>query len=124
MSDIRRAPTLVLVDDQPEFLRMARSRLTIGADLEVVGEATSGEQALALVPNLQPEPVAVLVDVEMPGLDGFETARRLRALAPGVRIILISASDNRAYSRAADELGATFLAKRSLTVDAVLRLIG
>jgi two-component system response regulator AlgR len=115
--------TLVVVDDQPDFLDLARSRLARHPGLRVVGEATSGEAALQLMPQLEPSPEAVLVDVEMPGLDGFETARRLRDLAPGVRIILTSASDNRAYSRAASELGAAFLAKRSLSVEAILHLI-
>ena len=95
MTEPRPGPrTLVLVDDQPEFLEIARARLTRDATLTVVGEATSGEAAVALVLQLEPGPEAVLVDVEMPGLDGFETARRLRAVAPGVRIILTSASSN------------------------------
>jgi len=115
--------TLVLVDDQPEFLAIARGRLTRDATLAVVGEATSGEAALTLVLGLKPGPEAVLLDVEMPGLDGFETARRLRALAPGVRIILISASNDSRYCAAANGIGATFLAKRHLTADAVLRLL-
>jgi len=118
-----RPRTLVLVDDQPEFLAFARARLTRDATLAVVGEATSGEAAVALVRELVPGLEAVLVDVEMPGLDGFETARRLRALAPGVRIILTSASSNTAYCAAATGVGAQFLAKRNLTADAVLRLL-
>ena len=123
MTEARPARTLVLVDDQPDFLDLTRARLARGPGLEVIGQATSGEAALELMPRLEPRPEAVLVDVEMPGLDGFETARRLRALAPGVRIILTSASDTRAYSRAASELGAAFLAKRSMSVEAILRLI-
>jgi DNA-binding NarL/FixJ family response regulator len=115
--------TLVLVDDQPDFLDIARARLTRDATLAVVGEATSGEAAVALVLGLEPGPEAVLVDVEMPGLDGFETARRLRALAPGVRIILTSASSDSRYCAAATGIGADFLAKRDLSAQAVLRLL-
>lgn len=113
--------TLLLVDDQPEFLQIARQRLTREPGLQVIGEATSGEDALQLLPTLQPE--AVLMDVEMPGLDGFETARRLKTVAPGVRIILTSASNDRGYSAAAVGLGVAFLSKRNLSVEAVLRLI-
>jgi DNA-binding NarL/FixJ family response regulator len=124
MTEPRDRPrTLVLVDDQPEFLEIARARLTRDATLAVVGEATSGEAALALVLQLEPRPEAVLLDVEMPGLDGFETARRLRALAPGVRVILTSASSNSGYCAAATGVGAAFLAKRNLTAEAVLRLL-
>jgi DNA-binding NarL/FixJ family response regulator len=119
----RKRPTIVLVDDQAEFLELARGRLTRTALLEVVGEATSGEAALSLVPRLLPEPDVVLLDVEMPGLDGFETARRLRTLAPEVRIILTSASESAGYGQAAVALGAAFLPKRRLSAEAILHLL-
>jgi len=119
-----RTPRLFLVDDQPEFLELARGRLTRGATLEVVGEATSGEAALRLVAQLDAVPEAVLLDVEMPGLDGFETARRLLALIPTLRIILTSASDASGYGAAAVGIGAVFLPKRNLSAESVLRLIG
>ena len=115
--------TVLLVDDQVEFLRMARGRLTRGEALEVVGEATSGLEALSLVSQLQPAPDAVLLDVEMPGLDGLETARRLRLLAPEVRVILTSASSEMRYGTAAVGIGAVFLPKRDLSVQAILDLL-
>jgi CheY-like chemotaxis protein len=115
--------SLVLVDDQAEFLELARGRLTRGAALEVVGEATSGQDALELIEQLKPSPDVVLVDVEMPGLDGFETARRLRKLAPGVRVILTSASNSTQYGAAAVGVGAAFLPKRNLNVQAILELL-
>jgi CheY-like chemotaxis protein len=65
-----------------------------------------------------------LLDIEMPGLDGFETARRLRALEPNARIILIGASDNSRYRAAAVSIGAVFLAKRNLSAEPTLRLLG
>lgn len=114
---------IVLVDDQSDFLTLIRGRLSRSASLEVVAEATSGEAALALVPDLEPAPDVVLLDVEMPGLDGFETARRLRAIAPCVRIILTSASDSLHYGRAALGLGAAFLPKRSLSAETILQLL-
>lgn len=113
--------TLVVVDDQPDFLKLARSRLTRTMSIDVIGETTSGQTALELVPQLAPD--AVLLDVEMPGLDGFETARRLRTLAPRVRIILTSASETPRYAAIATRLGAVFLPKRSLSAEAVLQLL-
>jgi DNA-binding NarL/FixJ family response regulator len=121
--DRSRPRTLVLVDDQPEFLQLARTRLTRGDSLQVVAEASSGQAVLDLYPSLDPPPEAILLDVEMPGLDGFETARRLRSVAPHARIILTSASESRGYQAAALGLGASFLPKRDLSVDAILRLI-
>ena len=113
--------TVVLVDDQVEFLLLARGLLGRGAALEIVGHATSGEAALELIGQLTPHPDIALIDVEMPGLDGFETARRLRVLAPTVRIILSSASNSARYAAAAVGVGAVFLPKRSLSARAVLR---
>lgn len=115
--------TVVLVDDQSEFLSLMRGRLSRSAALDVVGEATSGEAALALLPALNQVPDVVLVDVEMPGLDGFETVRRMRSLVPAARLILTSASDNSHYSRAADSVGAAFVPKRSLSAEAILQLL-
>jgi CheY-like chemotaxis protein len=115
--------TVVLVDDQSEFLELARGLLARGAALQVVGDANSGEAALALIAQLAPQPDIALVDVEMPGLDGFETARRLRALAPTVRVILTSASSNTRYAAAAVGVGAVFLPKRRLSAKAVLDLV-
>jgi CheY-like chemotaxis protein len=116
--------SMVLVDDQSEFLEIARTRLTRGAELEVVAQATSGQAALELIEQLSPSPDLVLVDVEMPGLDGFETARRLRTLAPGVRVILTSASNSAQYGAAAVGVGAVFLPKRNLSTQAILDLLG
>ena len=73
---------VLLVDDQPDFLRLARELLDGHAGIRVVGEVTSGEEALALVPALAPD--VVVLDVEMPRMHGFEAARRLRAAAPGL----------------------------------------
>jgi DNA-binding NarL/FixJ family response regulator len=115
------ARTLVLVDDQPEFLSLARRRLSRQPGLAVIGEALGGAALLDLLPRLEPPPDAVLLDVEMPDLDGLETARRVRTLAPRVRIILISAFEERRYEALADALGASFLPKRLLTTDAILQ---
>jgi DNA-binding NarL/FixJ family response regulator len=126
MLDLRapvRPRRLVVVDDQPDFLELMRTRLTRDRSLEVVGEAASGEAALELVSSLAPAPDGILVDIEMPGIDGFETARRLRALAPSLRVILTSASDSPRYGAAAVRVGAQFLAKRNLSANAVLHLL-
>ena len=117
------AYTLLLVDDQPEFFAIDRSRLRRDPRLVVVAEASSGQDAVARWPSLSPQPSAALIDVEMPGLDGFQTARKLTELAPGLKIVLVSGSDERAYASLAATLGAGFLAKRSLAADAVLRLL-
>ena len=113
-----------LVDDQPEFRRAARALLSSHPQLAVVAEAASGREALALLPTLAPDAVdAVLLDVQMPGLNGFETAQALHALAPQLRIIFTSTTDARAYAAAAARFGAAFLPKPRLSAEAVLELL-
>lgn len=76
------------VDDQAVFREAAREVIEATAGFEHLGEAGSGEEALALVGKLEPD--LVLVDIRMPGIDGFETARRLCAAHPASTVVLIS----------------------------------
>lgn len=83
------ATTVLIVDDHPSFRSVARMLLE-AEGYEVVGEAPDGEQALELARQLSPD--VVLLDLNMPGIDGFEVARRLPA---GPAIVLVSSRDAR-----------------------------
>jgi two-component system, NarL family, invasion response regulator UvrY len=87
------APTVkvMTVDDHAVFRDAARAVIEATAGFEHVGDATSGEEALALVEELHPD--LILIDVCMPGIDGLETARRLRVSRPGATTVLISTAD-------------------------------
>ena len=82
---------VLTVDDQVVFRRVARDVVEATAGFETVGEAASGEEALLLASELHPD--LVLVDVRMPGIDGMETSRRLKAAHPEAVIVLVSADD-------------------------------
>jgi two-component system response regulator DesR len=102
--------SIVLVDDQATVRRGLRMRLTIEADVEVVGEAGSGEAALRLVRSLSPD--VVLMDVEMPGMDGIDATAALRAAAPQVAVVVLSLYDDaRTRARAREAGAAAFVAK-------------
>ena len=77
-----------IVDDQPPFRAAANLVFDLLDDFEVVGEATSGEEALALVDALRPD--LVLMDINLPGMNGVETTRRLSARHPDVVTVLVS----------------------------------
>jgi CheY-like chemotaxis protein len=79
---------VMTVDDQLVFRQVAREVIEATDGFEHLGEAGSAEEALALVDELDPD--LVLVDVRMPGINGFETARRLGARHPGSTVVLIS----------------------------------
>jgi DNA-binding NarL/FixJ family response regulator len=95
---------VVVVDDHPLHRDGTRQILEKCADLEVVGEAASGEVALALVNQLRPD--VVLMDIRLPGMNGIEVTRALTRDHPDVRVLMVSAYDEDVYVRGALESGA------------------
>jgi DNA-binding NarL/FixJ family response regulator len=117
-----RSYRVLLVDDEPLFIELAREKLIVDQHFQVVGTASSGEHALRSAKELRPD--VVLVDAHMSGITGFETARRLRALLPDLRVVVLSADDEPGYGTLAHASGALgFLPKRHLTPRALLALL-
>ena len=93
---------VLLVDDTPEILRDLRQLLELTDDLDIVGEAANGAEAVRLATDLAPD--VVIMDLEMPGMDGYEATRRLKNQANSVRVIILSihaGPDERRRARAA-----------------------
>jgi DNA-binding NarL/FixJ family response regulator len=89
-------PIRVLVADDHMIARTGiRHVLESEADFEVIGEAASGSEALALTLELQPD--VVVLDISMPGVTGLEVAGRLRASSPDTRILILSMHDQAEY---------------------------
>src|SRR6478672_9800609 len=80
--------SVLLVDDHAVVRQGLRTFLELQDDIEVVGEAADGEQALAAVAELQPD--VVLMDLVMPRRDGVTAIERLRELAPATRAIVLT----------------------------------
>ena len=83
---------VMLVDDQALFREGLRQLLSVHADLEVVGEAANGMEALRLAKALKPQ--VVLMDLRMPTLGGVEATRRLHLLDPRCRVIVLTTFDD------------------------------
>ena len=79
---------VMTVDDQEVFRQAAKEVIEATAGFRHVGEASCGQEAIALAGEVGPD--LVLVDVRMPGIDGFETVRRIRASHPASTVVLIS----------------------------------
>jgi DNA-binding NarL/FixJ family response regulator len=110
---------VLIVDDQPSFRRQLRQLLT-HAGMTVVGEAGDIPSAEKLAKKLQPD--LAVVDVMLPGPNGLDGTRRLKALVADLRVILISAYHDRAqvFQTSAAEVGAeAFIPKDSLDLDIV-----
>lgn len=93
-----------------------RKMLELEADIEVVGEAQDGRQAVAMVKKLRPD--VVLMDIAMPLLNGLEATRQLLKVVPATRVIMLSAHSDDAYVQNATESGARgFLLKQTSAHD-------
>lgn len=82
---------ILLVDDHPMMRRGIRQMLELEEDFLIVGEANHGEEALTLIEPLQPD--LILLDNNMPQLNGIETLRRLRAIDYAGKVLLFTVSD-------------------------------
>ncbi|MDO8107614.1 response regulator transcription factor [Isoptericola sp. b441] len=96
---------VLVVDDHPLHRDGARGILAQHQDIEVVGEADSGEMAVALAARLEPD--VVLMDVRLPGISGIEATRLLRDAHPRVHVLIVSAYEDDEYVRGALEAGAS-----------------
>ena len=109
---------LVLADDHPIFLEGLQKLLEMESDFEVAGVATTGTSALRVIGTEKPD-VAIL-DVSMPELNGIALARRLAAEHPGVRVLLLTLHEDRAYLNQALQVGARgYVLKRAASATLV-----
>ncbi|WP_019928665.1 response regulator transcription factor [Nocardia sp. BMG111209] len=95
---------LLLADDQALVRGALAALLGLEPDLEVVAEVGRGDEVLAAVERTTPD--VVLLDVEMPGLDGISAAERVHAGFPGVRILMVTTFGRPGYLRRAIDAGA------------------
>ena len=115
-------PTLLIVDDHAGFRALARRLLGSGG-FDVVGEAADGLAAVTAARELRPD--VVLLDIQLPDIDGFEVLARLRDGSAGPAVVLTSTRDRDDYGERVDRSGASgFIPKAELSGAAVLAVIG
>jgi len=117
MSSIR----VVLADDHPVVRTGIRNLLGRSPDIQVVGEASTGEDALRLVDELTPD--VLLLDMEMPGLKGVEVAQKLHEAGTPVRILALSAYDDKQYIQELLENGAAGYLTKEEAPDTIIDAI-
>jgi DNA-binding NarL/FixJ family response regulator len=115
-------PTLLIVDDHPGFRWLAR-KLLEASGFEVVGEATDGHTAVAAAQELRPD--LVLLDIQLPDIDGFEVTVRLADGEPGPVVVLTSTRERADYGERVERSGAHgFIPKAELSGPALHAFLG
>ena len=113
--------TVLIVDDHRSF-RTAARRVLENAGFDVVGEAADGESALDVIRELRPD--IVLLDVALPGIDGFEVASRLTANGDAPAIVMTSSRDAADFGPRVKQSGARgFVPKAELSGPAICALV-
>ena len=112
-------PIRILIADDHGLLRAGlRALLNAEPDLEVVGEAADGDEAMRLARTLQPD--IVLMDINMPGSGGIETTRRLKVLQPDVLVLILTMHEDKGLLQEAIRAGAAgYIIKRAVESELV-----
>lgn len=96
--------TVLLADDNLDLRQVLRVVLEIESDIEVVGDAINGRDAVAMALKLRPD--VVVMDIAMPLLNGLEATRQIHQAAPSVKVLILSAHSDSAYVERATAFGA------------------
>ncbi len=112
---------VLIADDHPLFRKGMRALLVAAQDIEVVGEATTGQEVIELADTLQPD--VILMDLQMPGINGIEATRQILHTSPHIRILVITLFEDDASVFSALRAGARGYVLKDAKEEEILRAI-
>ncbi len=117
----RRCVRVLIVDDVPQVRQELRGLLQLTGELEVVGEAANGLEAISQAEALRPD--VVVMDLEMPVMDGYEAARQIKSYQPAPRVVILSVHASPQEQRRAREAGADSFVVKGASYQIMLNAI-
>lgn len=120
-NEISMAKRILIVDDKEQVRQDLRTVLALSDEIEILGEAANGLEAIRLVEVLHPD--VVLLDLEMPVMDGYEAAGQIKALAPSCRVIVLTVHDYPAARQIALQAGVDSFVVKGSSVEHLIQVI-
>ena len=112
---------VLIVDDNVRVRQELRTLLPLAGDVEIVGEAANGREAIRLARALRPE--VVLIDLEMPVLDGYEAARQIKIVSPACRVVALTVHGYKAARQKAGRCGVDAFLVKGTGVERLMKAI-
>jgi DNA-binding NarL/FixJ family response regulator len=113
---------VLIVDDRQQVRQELGAILRLAGDIEVVGEAANGLEAVRLATALQPR--AILLDLQMPVMDGYRAAAQIRAICPACRLIALTIHGDETARRRAATAGFDSFIVKGAPISALIEALG
>jgi DNA-binding NarL/FixJ family response regulator len=121
MEKINSAIRIVLAEDHPVVRNGITQMINHAEGIELLGAATNGDEAIKMVESYNPD--VLVLDIEMPGINGVDVTRILRAKYPTVKILILSGYEDKVFIRELFQLGASGYLTKDETTDTILEAI-